>query len=124
LTHTDLKNFQELIAKKPKTKSSLVRTLWPEIRQALAAGHSMKEICLALNKDGAEISYQNLRYCVGCLRRKKVAEMEQPRSNSFNAPMNPGPLNSNDPGAALKAQRAKKIKFDHDPFSTRIEDLV
>ena len=124
MTVTDLKNIRQLAAKEPRTKTGLVRMLWPEIKQALDAGHSIKEICLALNGDGIEIKYSSLYYCIGLLKRKMVTEMEQPRRQHSQAPSDLRPVNPIDPAAALKAQRAKKIKFDHDPFSTRIKDLV
>lgn len=120
----DLKHLRELVTKEPSTKSGLIRMLWPEIEKALNAGHSIKEICFALNRDGIEINYSNLRHCIACLKRKNVDEMKQPERGSFEVPTDPDSSNSNDPRAALKTQRARKTKFDHNPFSSRIKDLV
>jgi hypothetical protein len=112
-----------LSREKPKTKSGLVRCLWPEIREALDAGYTIKEICLALNREGISIHYSRLRSLVARLRKMDMAEGNRTDSLSAGAQTSSGSI-AVDASAALRAQRAKKIKFDHDPFSTRIKDLV
>jgi len=63
----DLKHIPEFLKERPKTKAGLVRCLWPEIRQALNTGYTLKEICLALNGNGFPIGYSRLRSLVACL---------------------------------------------------------
>jgi hypothetical protein len=53
-----------------------VRQAWPEIRDLLAAGHTLKDICAWLNEIGIEIGYARLSDCVNQLRRAKTASSE------------------------------------------------
>jgi hypothetical protein len=119
----DFKHIPELLKERPKTKAGLVRCLWPEIRQALNTGYTLKEICLALNRDGYSIGYSRLRSLVARLRRMDIAETERTVIISEGTQIQSGSVIS-DAGSALRAQRAKKTNFDHNPFSTRIKDLV
>lgn len=119
----DFKHIPELLKERPKTKAGLIRCLWPEIRQALNTGYTLKEMCVALNENGFSIGYSRLRSLAARLRRTDIAETERTVIISEGTQIKPGPVVS-DPGSALRAQRAKTIKFDHNPFSTRIKDLV
>jgi len=123
MARDDLKHIPELLKERPKTKAGLIRCFWPEIRQALNTGYTLKEICLALNRDGFSIGYSRLRSLVAPLRRVDIAEMEQTVIISEGTQTKAGSVVS-DAGSALRAQRAKKTNFDHNPFSTRIKDLV
>ena len=124
MNEDDFKNLRRLAAERPKTKAGLIRVLWPEIRQALNAGHTIAEVLAALEKDGIEINYSTLRNRIARLKKKDNAETRQSDSESAKAVIEPAPIHSYDPGSAIRAQRAKKTKFDHNPFSTRIKDLV
>ena len=119
----DFKHIPELLKERPKTKAGLVRCLWPEIKQALNTGYTLKEICLALNGNGFPIGYSRLRSLVARLRRIDIAETERTVIIPEGTQTKSGSVVS-DAGSALRAQRAKKTKFDHNPFSTRIKDLV
>lgn len=124
MNEDDFKHLRRLAAERPKTKAGLIRMLWPEIRQALNAGHTVAEILNALKKDGVEINYSTFRNRIARLKKKEIAENRQSDSDSAEAVIEPVPIHSDDPGSAIRAQRAKKTKFDHNPFSTRIKDLV
>jgi hypothetical protein len=54
---------------RPARKSAQIRWLWPEISEALAAGHTIGDIRRELALDGLEISYSNLRTHVARLRK-------------------------------------------------------
>ena len=54
-------------------KAGQVRQAWPEIKQLLASGHSLKDICLWLNEIGLQISYARLSDYVCQLRRREAA---------------------------------------------------
>ena len=56
---------------RPARKSAQIRWLWPEISEALAAGHTIGDIRRELALDGLEISYSNLRTHVARLRRSR-----------------------------------------------------
>jgi hypothetical protein len=119
----DLKTIPGLSIEKPKTKSGRIRCLWPEIAQALDAGYTIKEICLALNRNGISIHYSRLRSLVARFRSIDIARKDPSVIVSADVHAEPQ-TGSPDAGSALRAQRAKKIKFDHDPLSTRIKDLI
>ena len=123
MTKDDGTNILGLTKEKPKTKTGLIRYLWPEIKQALNAGHTIKEIGQALNRNGVSIRYSRLRCLVACLRKSDISETEQTVKTSENIPTKSVSVTS-DAGAALRAQRAKNIKFDQNPFSARIKTLI
>jgi hypothetical protein len=50
-------------------KSAQIRWLWPEISEALAAGHTIGDVRRELALDGLEISYSKLRTHIGRLRK-------------------------------------------------------
>ena len=60
---------------------------------------------------------------VARLRKIDIAETERTVIISEGTQTKSGSVVS-DAGSALRAQRAKKTNFDHNPFSTRIKDLV
>jgi|APIni6443716594_1056825.scaffolds.fasta_scaffold21776_3 hypothetical protein len=124
MNEDNFKYLRQLAAERPKTKASLIRMLWPEIRQALNTGHTIAEVLGALKKDGLEINYSTFRNRIARLKKKDIVESKQSDSDSAEAVIAPVPIHSDDPGSAIRAQRAKKTKFDHNPFSTRIKDLV
>jgi hypothetical protein len=119
----DLKTIPGLSKEKPKTKSGRIRCLWPEIAKALDAGYTIKEICLALNRNGISIHYSRLRSLVARFRSTDIAMRDGTVIASADI-QTESRSGSPDAGSALRAQRAKKTKFDHDPFSTRIKELI
>jgi hypothetical protein len=123
MANDDFKYIQELLKDRPKTKAGLIRYLWPEIREALNAGYTLKEICHGLNGKGISIGYSRLRTLVARLRRIDITETERTVIISKGARIQSGSAVS-DVASALQEQRARKIKFDHNPFSTRIKDLI
>jgi hypothetical protein len=62
-------HLNALPAHRPARKSAQIRWLWPEISEALAAGHTIGDIRRELALDGLEISYSNLRTHVARLRK-------------------------------------------------------
>ena len=124
MNENDFKHLRQLATERPKTRTGLIRVLWPEIRQVLSAGHLIAEVLGALQKDGIEIDYSTFRNRIAKLKKIDIAETRQSDSDSAEAVIEPVSIRSDDPASAIRAQRAKKTKFDHNPFSTRIKDLV
>ena len=56
----DLNRLRARLREKPRTKAGQVRQAWPDIRDLLAAGHSLKDIRVWLNEIGLEIGYARL----------------------------------------------------------------
>ena len=57
LTQLDLNRLRSRRGEKPRTKAGQVRQAWPEIRELIAAGHSLKDIWKWVNEFGIEIGY-------------------------------------------------------------------
>ena len=77
-------HLSALPAHRPARKSAQIRRLWPEISEALAAGHAIGDIRSELALDGLEISYSNLRTHVARLRKS-----DPPFVNRHAAPTAP-----------------------------------
>jgi hypothetical protein len=60
------------VGEKPRTKAGQVRQAWPDIKQLLDAGHSLKDVCAWLNEIGLQIGYARLSDYVCQLRRREV----------------------------------------------------
>src|ERR1017187_4461966 len=86
----DPTHLNALPARQSARKSAQIRWLWPEISEALAAGHTIGDIRRELALDGLEISYSNLRTHVARLRRSRPL---QPIVNRPDAPTAPPPTN-------------------------------
>ncbi|HEX4167499.1 MAG TPA: hypothetical protein VHZ55_18695 [Bryobacteraceae bacterium] len=69
----DLAKLRTHLREKPRTKAGQVRQAWPEIKQLLASGHSLKDICRWLNEIGLEIGYARLSDYVCQLRRREAS---------------------------------------------------
>lgn len=66
----DLAKLRAHVEEKPRTKAGQVRQAWPDIRQLLDAGHSLKDVCRWLNEIGLQIGYARLSDYVCQLRRR------------------------------------------------------
>jgi hypothetical protein len=59
-----------LCEKKPPTKAAQIRALWPDIKAALDAGHSLKSVCECLEADEINITVQALGSYITRMRKK------------------------------------------------------
>ena len=75
--HLDLNRLRKRLREKPRTKAGQVRQAWPDIRDLLAAGHSLKDVWAWLNEIGLEIGYRRLSHYIGQLRRRDDAAQSQ-----------------------------------------------
>lgn len=67
----DVQHFRRCAQARPHTKAGQVRQMWPEIRNALAAGHRLKDIRTWLHEIGIDIGYARLSDYVGQLKRRE-----------------------------------------------------
>jgi len=70
----DLSELRAHLCEKPRTKIGQVRQAWPDIKDLLSAGHSLKDICRWLNEIGIAIGYARLSHYLGDLRRQESAQ--------------------------------------------------
>ena len=68
----DLAQLREHLREKPRTKAGQVRQAWPDIKQLLDAGHSLKDVCQWLNEIGLQIGYARLSDYICQLRRREM----------------------------------------------------
>jgi hypothetical protein len=87
MNENDFKHLRRLATERPKTRAGLMCVLWPEIRQALSAGHTIAEVLGALQKDGIEIDYSTFRNRIAKLKKIDIAETRQSDSDSAEAVM-------------------------------------
>jgi hypothetical protein len=129
--HLDLNRLRMRLGERPRTKAGQVRQAWPDIRDLLAAGHSLKDIWIWLNEIGLEIGYARLSHYVGLLRLRDQAAQSPirdllrslaPAATEQTPPEQPAIRSrtlqdrTSDPLRNLREQRAKSKGFEYDPF--------
>jgi hypothetical protein len=106
LLGSDSANLDALPRRKPTRKSAQIRWLWPEISEALAAGHTIVDVRRELALDGIEISYSKLRTYVARLRRvypqkpARTCDRDSPTAISEDVPADGRPSVQPSPGSA------------------------
>jgi hypothetical protein len=73
----DLSQLRARLLEKPRTKAGQVRQMWPDIKNLLAAGHTLKDIWACLNEIGLQIGYARLSHYLGELRLRDQAAQAQ-----------------------------------------------
>jgi hypothetical protein len=132
----DLAALRALALRKPRTKAGQVRQAWPEIRQLLASGHKLKDVCAWLKEIGLDIQYNRLSEYVIQLRRADAAALTPaapipaarpaPEATAPTAPAEPPPTPpKRDPLANLRRSEANRPGFHYRPFRSGDEkDLI
>ena len=141
--YLDLSRLRARLRQRPRTKTSQVRQAWPDIRDLLAAGHSLKDVWTWLNEIGLEIGYARLSHCISQLRLRD--EAAHSRAQDLRRGYTPVPVDSEwqtaaqeqsrrdererqapplrdaqfDPLRNVREQRARKSSFEYDPFPTK-----
>lgn len=71
----DLAALRAQAQKKPRTKAGQIRQAWPEIRDLLATGHSLKDVWAWLKDIGIVVPYTRLSEYVNQMRRRDAADV-------------------------------------------------
>ena len=126
----DLTRLRALARKKPRTKAGQVRQAWPEIRQLLAEGHSLKDVWAWLGELGITIPYTRLSEYVNQLRRADVDGMQSRNAVPITLPemtaaptqefvatsqSQAKPPDKTDPLANIRRSEAKRPGFHYRP---------
>ena len=99
-------------AKTQPTKSGLVRTLIPDIEEALMAGYRLKTIWQWVRDNGLEVTYP--QFCMYLQReRKKNARTAPTRGRKAEAEVPGAPADRFDPLANLLRRRASRPGFHY-----------
>jgi hypothetical protein len=123
-----LSRLQQLTAERPVTKMGQIRSVWPEIQQALAAGHTLQRVHECLGEAGIEIGYRTLSLYLGRLKREQPPDAirhgnKVPGKSNFLSDFRSGPPRNDpagDPFANIRREREKRhdAAFEYDAFST------
>jgi len=108
-----LKNaIRTMRAKTPPTKSGMVRTLIPEIEEALAAGYRLKTIWQWVRDNGLDVTYP--QFCMYLQREKKKSSRTAPTLGRKAETEVPGdPADGFDPLANLRRRQASRPGFHY-----------
>jgi len=132
--YLDLSRLRTRVGEKPRTKVGQVRQAWPDIKELLIAGHSLKDIWAWLNEIGLEIGYARLSHCIsqlrlqdhaaqsqiqGLQRRFASVPAEQQRQDQPAGQAETLPNLISDPLRNLREQRARKSGFEYGPFPNK-----
>jgi hypothetical protein len=104
----DLDRLRKRLREKPRTKAGQVRQAWPDIRDLLAAGHSLKDVWAWLEEIGLEIGYRGLSHYVGQLRRRDEATRSDIQLNQPRRGQRPLRRLSHEPGHQCEAKRRRR----------------
>jgi hypothetical protein len=121
---SDHSHVRALAQRRPARKSAQVRWFWPQIRAALAAGHSIADVRRELALDGLDISYSKLRTYIGRLRKQDHATGRQsaPAGDSVtgDSQCKPTPGSEPAPDPLFNVRRQldlkKRTSFEYNPF--------
>ncbi len=109
-----LSAIEALAREKPTQLMAQLRAVWPQVQQALEAGHTLRLIHKRLNMAGVEISYKRLIVYRGRIERGKKGPAA-PAS-----PSTPSPTRSPDsapptfdPLANFRAQEQKRVAWQY-----------
>lgn len=108
----DLAQLRAHMREKPRTKAGQVRQAWPDIKQLLDAGHSLKDVCQWLNDIGLQIGYARLSDYISQLRRREIvlappAEVAVHSHPTLAEETTPHPL------AHIVEREKKRVGFDY-----------
>lgn len=109
----DFSKLRAHLREKPRTKAGQVRQAWPDIKQLLAAGHSLKDICCWLNEIGLQIGYARLSDYVCQLRRRDARPPEPDVTIAAESAGDSGAAIH--PLAHILERENKRLGFDYNP---------
>lgn len=125
-----LPHLRQLLNERPSTKMGQIRAAWPDIHEALQAGHTLKAIWERLQADGLDIGYNRLSEYIGRIQRRR------PRRTAASAPAPPRaakekpasePVSAScaevDPAANLRERLDRSTRFAYGGTGKK-EDLV
>ena len=99
-------------AKTQPTKSALVRTLIPEIEEALIAGYRLKTIWQWVRDNGLDVTYP--QFCTYLFReRKKISRTAPTLGRKVDAEVPGAPADGFDPLANLRRRQASRPGFHY-----------
>jgi hypothetical protein len=90
-----------------------LRAVWPQVQQALEAGHTLRLIHKRLNMAGVEISYKRLIVYRGRIERGKKSPATPVSANTPTPATLPDSKPVFDPLANFRAQEQKRVGWQY-----------
>src|SRR5271163_4686254 len=104
-----LSPVEALAGENPTQLMAQLRAFWPQVQEALKAGHTLRLIHKRLNLAGVPISYKLLSLYRGRIERRKKAAAATAPATTPSAPRSPiSTPRAFDPLANLRAQEQKR----------------
>ena len=106
--------IEALAREKPTQLMAQLRAVWPQVQQALEAGHTLRLIHKRLNMAGIEISYKRLIVYRGRIERGKKRPAAPVSANSpIPATLPDSKPAAFDPLANFHAQEQKRVAWQY-----------
>src|SRR5690349_3882728 len=115
----DMPQLRGILKELPSTKMGQIKAVWPQIDQALRAGHTLKAVWERLQSDGIHIHYNRLSEYVCRLRRREnpattttgPAAPQAGKGNAVTAPELHQHGEQRDPAANLRERLGRPTGF-------------
>lgn len=108
-----LSAIEALAREKPAQLMAQLRAVWPQVQQALEAGHTLRLIHKRLNMVGVEISYKRLIVYRGRIERRKKGPATPVPPNAPSPTLSEGTLPTFDPLTNFRAQEQKRVGWQY-----------
>jgi hypothetical protein len=109
-----LSAIEALAREKPAQLMAQLRAVWPQVQQALDAGHTLRLIHKRLNMVGIEISYKRLIVYRGRIERRKKGPAAPASPNTLLPTRSPDKTApAFDPLANFRAQEQKRVSWQY-----------
>jgi hypothetical protein len=106
--------IEALAREKPTQLMAQLRAVWPQVQQALDAGHTLRLIHKRLNMIGVEISYKRLTVYRGRIERGKKGTAAPASPNTPSTARSPDSSQpAFDPLANFHAQEQKRVAWQY-----------
>ena len=108
---------------RPRTKVGAVRSLWPEIEQAIQDGQTLKSLRDWLEHEGISLQYSQLTLYIRRIRRKQAVAVPMASEPKAGKPLAPSDPVVRDPLANLRSREGRPRTFEYNP-EFKEEDLL
>lgn len=108
---------------RPRTKVGAVRSLWPEIEQAIQDGQTLKSLRDWLEHEGISLQYSQLTLYIRRIRRKQAVAVPMASEPDTGKPLAASDPVVRDPLSNLRSRERRPRTFEYNP-EFKEEDLL
>lgn len=118
-------HLSALVESVPKFKSGQIQGLWPQITDAIARGHKLKQIWESMSRDGLDVSYSRFRHVVADLKLSHPMDHKSPSRPDRQVQRSIDPESPEfDPARNLRERLDKRPGFQFDERPPDLKKLV